>query len=101
MSKHSDAKNVDVYTGALSEPPLDGAIAGPVLNCLITDQFTRLKRGDSHWYERRTGPQRFTDGMLLELNRAFETFYSIYKRNQLYRSTGTNIWNIIGSNIMP
>lgn len=64
-SDYSDAKNVDVYTGALSEPPLDGAIAGPVLNCLISDQFSRLKRGDSHWYERRTGPQRFTDGMLL------------------------------------
>lgn len=66
--EYSDAENVDVYTGALSEPPLDGAIAGPLLNCLITDQFSRLKRGDSHWYERKTGPQRFTDGMLLELN---------------------------------
>lgn len=62
---------MDVYTGALSEPPLDGAIAGPVLNCLITDQFSRLKRGDSHWYERRTGPQRFTDGRLLEFNSDF------------------------------
>lgn len=74
MREYSDAENVDVYTGALSEPPLDGAIAGPVLNCLISDQFSRLKRGDSHWYERRTGPQRFTDGMLHEFNPDFRIF---------------------------
>lgn len=61
--KCRDAINVDVYTGALSEPPLDGAIVGPLLNCLITDQFLRLKKGDSYWYERRVGSQRFTNGM--------------------------------------
>lgn len=53
---------MDVYTGALSEPPMDGAIVGPLLACIISDQFIRLKRGDSHWFERRIGSQRFTDG---------------------------------------
>lgn len=57
-------ENVDVYTGALSEPPLDGAIVGPLIACLLTDQFLRLKRGDSHWYERPMGPQSFTRGIL-------------------------------------
>lgn len=53
---------MDVYTGALSEPPMDGAIVGPLLACIISDQFIRLKRGDSHWFERRIGSHRFTDG---------------------------------------
>lgn len=52
-----------MYTGALSEPPLEGAIVGPTLSCILTDQFLRLKRGDSYWYERRIGPQRFTKGI--------------------------------------
>lgn len=55
-------ENIDVYTGALSEPPLEGSIVGPLLSCLITDQFLRLKKGDSHWYEREIGLQRFTKG---------------------------------------
>lgn len=59
---YRDAVNVDVYTGALSEPPMDGAIVGPLLSCIISDQFIRLKRGDSHWFERRVGPQRFSNG---------------------------------------
>lgn len=58
----SDVSDVDVYTGALSEPPMDGAILGPLLSCILTDQFLRLKKGDSHWYERRVGPQKFTKG---------------------------------------
>lgn len=52
-----------MYTGALSEPPLEGATVGPLLSCILTDQFLRLKRGDSYWYERRMGPQSFTKGI--------------------------------------
>lgn len=62
MQRSRDAENVDIYTGALSEPPMEGAIVGPLLSCLLTDQFMRLKRGDSHWYERSVGPQMFTKG---------------------------------------
>lgn len=51
---------MDLYTGALSEPPMMGAIIGPTLTCLITDQFMRIKRGDSFWFERTAGPQIFT-----------------------------------------
>lgn len=53
---------MDVYTGALAEPPMEGAIIGPLLSCLLTDQFMRLKLGDSFWFERPVGPQAFTKG---------------------------------------
>lgn len=58
----SDPKDVDFYCGALSEPPLEGAVVGPSLACIVSDQFWRIKYGDSHWYERTEGPQRFTEG---------------------------------------
>ncbi|XP_055389236.1 chorion peroxidase isoform X2 [Condylostylus longicornis] len=61
--------DVDLYTGALSEPPLEGAIFGPLLACLISDQFIRLKVGDSFWYERKFGPQRFSNDQLNEIYR--------------------------------
>lgn len=60
-------ENVDVYTGGLSEPPLDGGILGPLFTCLIGEQFYRLKFGDSFWFERAVGPQRFTQPQLKEI----------------------------------
>uniref|UniRef100_A0A182QP98 Uncharacterized protein n=1 Tax=Anopheles farauti TaxID=69004 RepID=A0A182QP98_9DIPT len=64
---YREPANVDVYSGALSEPPVRGGIVGPLLTCLIADQFLRLKRGDAFWYERRIGPQRFTEGQLQQI----------------------------------
>ncbi|XP_030559078.1 chorion peroxidase [Drosophila novamexicana] len=64
---YDSPQDVDVYTGALSEPPLDGAILGPLLSCLVSDQFMRLKLGDSHWYERKVGPQKFSKPQLAEI----------------------------------
>lgn len=57
-----EAIDVDLYTGALSEKPMEGAIIGPLLSCLVTDQFLRIKKGDKYWYERPVGPQRFSIG---------------------------------------
>ncbi|XP_068156160.1 chorion peroxidase [Drosophila tropicalis] len=64
---YTSPQDVDVYTGALSEPPMEGAIFGPLLSCMVSDQFLRIKLGDSHWYERKVGPQRFTKGQLAEI----------------------------------
>lgn len=46
---------------------MEGAIIGPLLSCLITDQFLRIKKGDSHWYDRPVGPQRFSAGKVDKL----------------------------------
>lgn len=43
---------------------MKGGIIGPLLTCLIGDQFVRMKKGDSFWYERTVGPQKFTSGRL-------------------------------------
>ncbi|KAH8236646.1 hypothetical protein KR026_007355 [Drosophila bipectinata] len=64
---YESPQDVDVYTGALSEPPMEGAIFGPLLSCMVSDQFLRIKLGDSHWYERKVGPQRFTKAQLAEI----------------------------------
>ncbi|XP_062557613.1 chorion peroxidase [Armigeres subalbatus] len=64
---YRDPENVDVYSGALSERPIEGGVVGPLIACLLADQFVRLKQGDSFWYERRRGPQRFTKDQLQQI----------------------------------
>lgn len=74
----SSPQDVDVYTGALSEAPLEGAIFGPLLSCLVSDQFMRLKLGDAHWYERKVGPQRFSRGKSASCNTYLYKEYIYY-----------------------
>lgn len=84
----SSPQDVDVYTGALSEAPLEGAIFGPLLSCLVSDQFMRLKLGDAHWYERKLGPQRFSKGEAGSSN-IYKVYilYSIDYNPNSFRST--------------
>ncbi|XP_059611568.1 peroxidase [Phlebotomus argentipes] len=62
-------EDVDVYTGALLEKPTNDSLVGPVLLCMLGDQFVRLKEGDSFWYERTQGPQRFTPAQRNEIRK--------------------------------
>lgn len=97
-----DAENVDVYTGALSEPPLQGSIVGPLLSCLITDQFLRLKKGDSHWYERRVGPQKFTEGSFDDLKLiTIAISLTRFVFHLICRAIETNLRNHIGIDHLP
>ncbi|XP_070493770.1 salivary peroxidase/catechol oxidase [Chironomus tepperi] len=59
--------DVDIYTGGLAEYPVKGGIIGPTLTCIVSDQFMRLKRGDSFWYERTAGAQKFTPDQLKQI----------------------------------
>uniref|UniRef100_A0A1B6C2W3 Chorion peroxidase n=1 Tax=Clastoptera arizonana TaxID=38151 RepID=A0A1B6C2W3_9HEMI len=48
-SIYKSVNDVDMYTGALSEIPIEGGMLGATVTCLISDQFKRLKDGDSYW----------------------------------------------------
>lgn len=52
---------------------MNGGILGPLFTCLIADQFVRLKQGDSFWYERKIGPQKFSKP---QLNQIYGTLLS-------------------------
>ncbi len=55
--------NIDVWVGGLAEDPAAGAMVGPLFQAVIADQFTRIRDGDSFWYE-----NRFTGDELNYLN---------------------------------
>lgn len=68
FSRHVD--DIDLYTGALSEMPLNESILGPTLTCLLLDQFVRLKRGDRFWYENSGSFTGFTNEQLREIKKS-------------------------------
>ncbi|XP_052232206.1 myeloperoxidase-like [Dreissena polymorpha] len=48
---YSSPKDIDLYPGALSEKPVSGGTLGPTMECIIGDQFRRLKFGDRFFYQ--------------------------------------------------
>ena len=42
---------LDLYIGGLIEKKESGSMLGATFECIISDQFKRLKIGDKFWYE--------------------------------------------------
>ncbi|KAF8791141.1 peroxidase-like isoform X1 [Argiope bruennichi] len=62
-------EDIDLWSAAISEYALPGAILGPTLSCLIAEQFANLRRGDRFWYENSGWPSSFTPEQLDEIRK--------------------------------
>ncbi|XP_074546415.1 eosinophil peroxidase [Halichoeres trimaculatus] len=59
--------NIDVWLGGVAEPFVKDGRVGPLLACLIAEQFKRTRQGDRLWYEK---PGVFTARQRRALERA-------------------------------
>ena len=50
-SVYRSVDDIDLYVGGFLEAAHDDSILGPVFNCIIGDQFARLKKGDRFFYD--------------------------------------------------
>lgn len=50
-SVYADVRDVDPWTGFVTEKKLTGSISGPTQTCLVAKHFANLKHGDRFWYE--------------------------------------------------
>jgi hypothetical protein len=87
--------DIDVFVGALAEDAVPGSMVGELFHVALVDQFTRLRDGDSYWYE-----SRLSDAEIAMINDT--TLSDIIERNSgvetmqddvfmaLQRSAGTD-----------
>ena len=69
---YRDVEDVDLFIGGIAESSLPGLILGPVLRCLVGDQFKRTLAGDRFWYDSGDSPASFSETQLAEVRRVLE-----------------------------
>tara|TARA_R110002126_G_scaffold75704_2_gene188832 strand:- start:3736 stop:5421 length:1686 start_codon:yes stop_codon:yes gene_type:complete len=50
-SIHASVDDLDPWVGLLCEDHAPGALVGPTLKAILTDQFVRIRDGDRFWYQ--------------------------------------------------
>ena len=58
---YHDASRIDLWSGLLAEPHVPGAMVGPTLRRLLTDQFLALRDGDRFYHENRLAPAELAE----------------------------------------
>lgn len=68
---YESVDDIDLYSGGLSELPLDAdGLLGPTFSCIVGHQFSLLRRADRYWFESSSGPHAFTSAQLASIKRA-------------------------------
>ena len=67
FQSYRNVSDIDVFSGGVSEIPVEGGIVGPTFACLIANQFRKLKRCDRFWYETDDEGIKFSEKQLAEI----------------------------------
>ncbi len=64
---YRNIEDIDLFLGGMMERPARGALLGPTFQCIVADQFKRLKFADRFWYEESGHDGAFSEGSILKI----------------------------------
>lgn len=67
---YSSVDDIDLFVGGLLENPLDNAVVGSTVACIIEKQFSDLKLGDRFYYENGPSSTAFRPDQLTEIRKS-------------------------------
>lgn len=64
---YGSVDNIDIFVGGLAEDHVTDSMVGELFHAILVDQFTRLRDGDSYFYEARLEPEwlEYVNGLSL------------------------------------
>lgn len=66
---YNSVDDIDLFSGGLSERPLQGGLVGPTFACIIAIQLRQARKCDRFWYETDDPNVRFTEHQLAEIRK--------------------------------
>ena len=82
---YGSVDNIDLWVGGLSEKHVGESSLGPLFQRILADQFTRLRDGDSQWFERTLRGKQLGDIEGTHLS-------DVIKRNTSLTNLQTNVF---------
>lgn len=83
---------IDIFVGGILEKPAPGSLLGPTFQCIIGDQFRRLRLGDKFYYEESGHPGAFTEGKQCRLLRKSLRVHVVTETDEYVDTNGNICW---------
>ena len=80
---YSDVEDIDLFTGGISETPVEGGMVGATFACIIATQFANVKNGDRFFFTHSENGQQNEKGLIHIYLKIFFFYFLLLNRSTI------------------